>query len=972
MTGPIQGAGQLQTFKLPELGLKKDAEKLLDKETVATEDGQVEALVFENEEDALKYAGKDSGDEAVLKLPDGRWAVLDLKSAYHQVSKLDPTLTAKDDAGQLKIKAEALFEPGSEVQFPDRLMSRTRGYTVGEGYKETGMDKIEVVSPGSGEAGKVKSALDLAKIAVAGKVSGFNRSLVGNTIKGEQYTANLATTVSALNDSIGILEARYAAMEKVVKQKLEDQEKGLHGDGIVDPWIDETIKEFQALGAQLEELKTLRGILNTRLLISPESNSPIPGMLDGDKPVKIGSRRNDFGGVKEALLQRKGQLQDAMKKALAPETKAALQSQIDLIDQEYATTSKVEREVSAAALAIRMRTGALATTSKALSDASASLTSKTARLAALNAELLNLTSDPVSGPEGPRQKVDSIRKELETLKKEIESEKAALIKTMEAEAKVFKQNGPHAKEAQEFLQSQIDEVKALDLSDPVKAKAEAEKLNAIQAKMLPVLKAKANIWEGISPAEGKMLEEIDTKVNTYISDYKAAKKEAASLEKRVELAEKLPAFAYTRKAIESVSDARDKWSAGTSGQSGVDANKIINETYNHLDGQFDKYLGEPRLANWMTFGKFASREAGTQIQNLEAALEALHTFKKIDLSTGNDERAVKALIKVMQSDQMVEQVIRMALEVSDDVSSASLGELLLTGLGGTAILKGAEFADKMIGALETLRGAMVKGNTRIYENIVAPFDVFMQAESRGENGIEALKKAGYNGPVAGKTFTTATTKDPQGYVIQAFTKYKEAKNILDKVTILQQEDPVGNKAEIDKLLAQRTDIVHQANLLIGMQEQLTILQDKDIFGDPMVKRLLGAMTGTMSLTDTHGKHALLPHDTPATANWADFPTRMGLKEVPAGTEGAIKARMPDGTTKHFVPTYPEGTISEYFHNGLEGTTAKELIDSPPRDISTIYTDARDGQVSVGDRLEDATIVISPAYWAGKKLYNLIF
>src|SRR5690606_14737970 len=176
-----------------------------------------------------------------------------------------------------------------------------------------------------------------------------------------------------------------------------------------------------------------------------------------------------------------------------------------------------------------------------------------------------------------------------------------------------------------------------------------------------------------------------------------------------------------------------------------------------------------------------------------------------------------------------------------------------------------------------------------------------QAEERGENGLDALKSAGYTGRQAGKVFTTATDKDPQGFVLGAFSKYKEAKNMLDKLEILRQEDPVGNQAEIERLLAARKDLIHSANLLIGMQEQLTILQAPDIFGDPLVHRLLGAMTGTMSLTDAHGRHELLPAATPATANWADFSTRMGLKAAPEGTAGAIAAQMPDGSRQYFVP-----------------------------------------------------------------------
>lgn len=972
MSNTIQGAGQLQTFSLADLGLRKEAEKLIQKETVETADGKVEAHVFDNQSDALKYASQHAGDEAVTKLEDGRWAVLDLKSSYAEVTRLDAGTTEKDQNHQLKIKADALFDPDAAAHFPDRAISRARVYESGSGAQDAKMDRIELIRGAAQTPDRqVESSLRLAKIALAGDVGGFDARKATNTVKGEQYTTNLSTAVTGLNTSIETLEAKYKAAEAEVKKGLEAKEKAAQGEGVADPWIDDKLKNLQNLGSQLEELKTYRGLLRNRLLTSAESNAPVPGLTNAKgEPVKIGDKRNAFGDVREMLQQRKAQLQDSLAKATSPEAKASLQGQIDLIDKEYVQTNKSENQVQAAEIAIRMRVGALATTSKALGDASASLQVKSQKLVALNDELIRLSNDPNQGPQGPRQKVPEVRRQLEQLKKEIETEKAALVATMETEAKSFGDHAPRGAKAKEFLVSQIAEVKALNLSDPAQSKAEIAKLNAIQANLLPQIKKDAKIWEGISPKEGSLLEQIDTKVNTYISDYKQAKQDASKLEARVKLAEQLPDFAYTRAPIKSVADARDKWTPGSTGQSGVDANKIINETYDHLDKQFEKYMGEPQIANWMTFGKYASREAGTQIQNLEAALEALETFKKIDGSPDNDARAAQALVKVMRSDRMLEQSIRMALDVSKDVSSADLGDLVLKGLVGTGAEKGAEFAGRMIGALENLRGAMVKGNTRIYENVVAPYDVFMAAEQKGENGLDALKKAGYNGPHAGQVFTTATQKDPQGFVIQAFTKYKEAKTLSDKVEILRKEDPVGNKAEIDKLLERRKNITHEANLLIGMQEQLTILQDKDIFGNPQVSRLLNAMTGTMSLNDANGRHELLPGLTPAKASWADFKTRMGLEDVPAGTPGAIKAVMPDKSTHYFVPKYPAGTISQYFRDGLEGADAAKLVKSPPRDISPIYRDSVEGKVTTMDRLEDATLVVAPVVWVGKQIYDI--
>src|SRR5688500_15733440 len=54
------------------------------------------------------------------------------------------------------------------------------------------------------------------------------------------------------------------------------------------------------------------------------------------------------------------------------------------------------------------------------------------------------------------------------------------------------------------------------------------------------------------------------------------------------------------------------------GMTGVEANRAITAAYAWLDGRMSTYLGDPPAANWTTFGKYASREAGGQIQRFEA------------------------------------------------------------------------------------------------------------------------------------------------------------------------------------------------------------------------------------------------------------------------------------------------------------------------------------------------------------------
>lgn len=956
MTSPIRNTPpQPQLLQAQTLGLRPEAESLIEGETSATQNGQVQARVFASQDEALRYAAADGGDELVVELEDGTWAVAELKSTSQQLRGVAPEQVEQDQYNHTKVKAEAVFDPQQSLNFGERLISRDRQYHNGEQYVSTRMDRIESLQPAAlpadaspdqvarQEQRQIDRTEQLARIAVAGEVGAYRQGLTTDSVRGETYKNNLASVVSRLDESIATLEARAT-------RQAEDPAQA---------------EALQQTRSQLESLTTQRGILRGRLLVASQGGGNVPGLQREGQPVPMGASRNNFGEVRESLMQRRGALQDQLAQTQDPQQQASLQEQLDLVEAEYAQNTRQEREVQGAALAMRMRVGSLATMNQSLQRASSSLQTKTERFVALHNQLL----EQQAGPSGPRQNVAATRRTMEGLQREIEQERNALVRSLRAEARVFRDNsGSQAAQARTFIDAQIAEIESLNFTDPTQSRAAVARLNAIQAELLPVITAQSEIWRGISPQEGRLLRDLDQNVNTYVADYARAREASARLEARVELAENLPDFAYNPLNLRDVSAARESWTPGSTGLSGVDANRMINETYNALDQQFSRFLGDPPTANWMSFGKYASREAGTQIQNLEAALEALETLKQVDGSMGNDERAVGALIEVMTSDRMLEQAVRMAFEVGEDVDMRTFLTSALLGPPGTAVVPGvvagADFANRMIGALGGLREAMVTGNTRIYENIARPYDVFMQAESRGEDGLAALRAAGYDGPHAGQTFTSDRVRDPQGFVISAFEKYKEASIRADQASILEQEDPVGNRARIDALRAERQTLIHEANLLIGMQEQLTILQAPDIFGDPMVSRLLGAMSGTMSLTDANGRHELLPGSSPSTANWADFETRMGLREVPAGTAGAIGARMPDGSTRHFQPTYPAGTISEYFQSNYTGAAAQNLISSPPRPIETLYEHSTDGQVTPTDVAKDVLIPLPlrPVSW----------
>ena len=209
---------------------------------------------------------------------------------------------------------------------------------------------------------------------------------------------------------------------------------------------------------------------------------------------------------------------------------------------------------------------------------------------------------------------------------------------------------------------------------------------------------------------------------------------------------------------------------------------------------------------------------------------------------------------------------------------------------------------------------MVKGNTEIHKNIAPAYDAFLSGEASGGKGLEALKKAGYS---------KGSDKDKQGFVSGAFEQYQQAREL--GVQAQNEQDPTKRKA----LENQRQKLMERGNLLIGMQEQMEILQKPGIFEDKTMQNALGASGGTMSLNDANGNHKLLPNG----GSWTDFQTRMGLKKVEKDTPQAIAVKGNNGQTTHYLPDPSQkGTIVDYFSQNASGAKADNLNKSSPRPV----------------------------------------
>lgn len=349
------------------------------------------------------------------------------------------------------------------------------------------------------------------------------------------------------------------------------------------------------------------------------------------------------------------------------------------------------------------------------------------------------------------------------------------------------------------------------------------------------------------------------------------------------------------------------WDPGAKGLSGSQANATINRTYHHLSGAFDRYLGEPALPNWMTFGQYASREAGTQIDALEDAFSALHAVRH-----SRDPRDIyRALDEAMEhlSPDLAKQVLKLT---RSQIDLPSIKELLGGGLHPAVGVSGEVFSlvGDTMAAVERLHTALVRGNVGIYSNMAPAYDHFLKAETQGQDGLEALRENGY---------APGGEHDPQGFLHEAFTRYQAARKLGEQA----KNAPIHERA---MLLEERQALIHEANLFIGIQEQMVILQAPEIYGDPEVAHLVNSQ-GELSLTDPTGTHRLV-------GGWADFATRMGFDAVPAGTSGAIAIRDHAGRTGHFLipDPPPDGTIAAYFQAGLTPETARRLLAGTPRPL----------------------------------------
>ncbi|HEY9722225.1 MAG TPA: hypothetical protein V6D47_09435, partial [Oscillatoriaceae cyanobacterium] len=265
---------------------------------------------------------------------------------------------------------------------------------------------------------------------------------------------------------------------------------------------------------------------------------------------------------------------------------------------------------------------------------------------------------------------------------------------------------------------------------------------------------------------------------------------------------------------------------------------------------------------------------------------------------------------------------------------ASLGEQ------GFALMQVSKTPGALISNVQAMRNSLVYGNTRVYANIAPAFAIFLRAENQGQDGLAALRAAGYG----------RAPLDPQNFLMQAFTAYQQSHAIDQKLASKSL-----SAADRNQLLAQRQQLVNQGNLLVGIQEQMVILQRPEVFGNPQVNRIVAATTPKMTLPDAVQTMKLLPNG----GNWANFADRMGFVEVPRGSNPqAITVVDQSGVAHDYIPnpdvSKRQGTIYQYFVDNLPPARAQKMIQGTPLPLSHSFQDPNTGLSTIARWWHDAT------------------
>ena len=309
----------------------------------------------------------------------------------------------------------------------------------------------------------------------------------------------------------------------------------------------------------------------------------------------------------------------------------------------------------------------------------------------------------------------------------------------------------------------------------------------------------------------------------------------------------------------------------------VERNHQINQSYHQLSIVMGQYLGTPRIADWCTFAKFASHQAGEHIRETSiTAKELLHNL--LDFSVpGKLRRLMDDLTQLPGRMGMARLLLRLMLGRSD----LDLQEADVSRKNGARVLPAL---CELRAASARLNRSFILGNLYIYENIFPAYLQFLAAARGTADGVMET--------------IPALADDPHGYLRRAFECYREARRCY----LAQQE-------------LKRDEWVHKGNLWIGLHEQGHILQP--LFDE--VRAELSVLSSAIFLRDPHGQHQMLPLG----GDWGELVDRMGIDRQ--GKKAQPWSELPP----LLAGSAGTGTIGGYFTARLHDP---KLIETAPADI----------------------------------------
>jgi|GEM_PF-2187967 len=426
----------------------------------------------------------------------------------------------------------------------------------------------------------------------------------------------------------------------------------------------------------------------------------------------------------------------------------------------------------------------------------------------------------------------------------------------------------------------------------------------------------------------------------------------------------VPPFTFTPIVVRNLWEAV-KWVPHTTGMTGTQANQVVNLTYHQLHLQLQDYIGAPHLSNWFTYGKWASREAGQGINDLSAAMTAMLELLPSGLHSGlwslaplapavlvgkyiyDHTAQFEVLYQIstgdwdwhnMRKPSMAFQVLKMALttigvvltEPSDFRDPVFLAKLVAGFI--SPILKGAMTATEIITKLYDNLGVMVRcliiGNQGIYRNMVPGALAFLQGEADGGKGIEKFQAWAKTQPDDSNDLWMNGTCDPQNFLLNAFKAYQQVRQMGMEMMQLDLSK-AGNKEKWDALKDKRRKLMDVANVIIGCQEQMCILQAPNVFTNPTMRTLVQGQEKQMMLHDkgdpggARRRIDLLPDG----GDWTVFVTRMGLQPGSGGSSIHIQDPYESAFAEgdYAADASRRGTIFDYFHTNLGGGAVKDPI-----------------------------------------------